>query len=309
LKRIKDDTEKVGATVAEGITDKIKFFDTVDKALKTHKVWVRNMRACELFNMDYQQFFPENEPAEDADKLIKISEGIYDAVSTQAFQLGYVMAVFSIAELLLSPEDSYETRLTITTSTSSRIVASLNNFFSENGSTIHRTFTGLVTEPRVNVFSNHHNGLRGLLNMSLASPKIDEKEWVFFRYAICEVIFSKYNKKFLEQFLQERDSIFAERFSDKLELLLNGLKSIRNLYIDKAVARALSDSNFTNSLEMERITMEANKISSNEIEAHLNKKKEELEANIKALCANHINASLGAQNTLEKAEGLLLTPA
>ena len=113
--------------------------------------------------------------------------------STQAFQIGFLTAVLTLVDKMLSNDARYEERRRLTEKATDLIILGLNEFFQPANDTKHETLSGLVKEARINVFSTSEPGLRGLLALSV--KQLNERQWPFFRYAIYENYLSKSARK------------------------------------------------------------------------------------------------------------------
>lgn len=179
--------------VGDYISNQLKDANAVVASLDRREEEIKQQRAANLFRINYSKFFSTEGNEDQRKELIACAKSIFDTISTQAFQLGYLMTVHSVVEAMLEPNTSYDQRVKSIKFVSSLYVNALNAYFSSDASIEHYTLTGLVKEPRVKVFDPHELGLRGLLAQSV--KELNEKQWVFFRYAILEMLHSKYAYK------------------------------------------------------------------------------------------------------------------
>lgn len=159
------------------LTSQLTYSESVTRALQERESSVKTTRAFILFNIDEQNFLNRDKAAVEADvrEVRARGKAIFDALSTQAFQLGYLMAVLSHVELLLPDAASYDERLAATQFVSDLYLAGLNSFFATSG-TRHRTMSGYVTESRARAFEAAQSGFRGLLAAGNVR-ELNEKQW------------------------------------------------------------------------------------------------------------------------------------
>jgi hypothetical protein len=146
-------------------------------ALDKYEELIKAQRACRFFNIDYDRFFSTEGNEAQRRELLARAKPIFDTVSTQAFQLGYLMAVHSVVESVLEPGTSYDKRLQLIDFISGLFINALNTYFSSGADVDHRTLTGFVNESRVRVFDQNQLGLRRLLSFSV--KELNERQWVF----------------------------------------------------------------------------------------------------------------------------------
>jgi hypothetical protein len=177
LKETAGELRAQGQPVPAHLTTQLNYCDSVSRALLEREEWVKMQRSFLLFNIDVPNFRNRDNAIVEADVKVVRTHGkaIFDTLSTQAFQLGYLMAVLSHVEILLPTAAHYDDRLATTEFMSALYLAGLNCFFSVNVGR-HRTLSGYVVEPRACAFEAGEAGFRGLLAASNVR-ELNEKQW------------------------------------------------------------------------------------------------------------------------------------
>lgn len=302
------DLQDQGIDIPAYLTTQIEYCNSVNRALRIHEDYLRLQRAFILFNIDPEPFKSrENSVVDSEIKIIRSrSKSIFDGVSTQAFQLGYLMAVLSIAEKMLEPSVSYDKRISVTKFVSKLFLAGMNTFFSVS-STKHRTLSGYVAETRAQSFEVREEGFRGLLT-STNIRELNEKQWEFFRYMILEIVHSKMANDAIAQVLE--DVIFYEQanlYHKVLPLILNEVEILRKNYFEAAIKTALSSPEFKKDVETKEIQAKTEGKSEQEIISIVEKMISEKRNLVEQVCSNHIKAALGNLESTEKRSGRLNT--
>ena len=132
--RLKENVAEVkaqGQTVPTHLTQQLIYCDSVSRALLDREEAVKLNRAYILFNIDVPSFGGREKATVEADvkELRARGKAIFDTLSTQAFQLGYLMAVLSHVEILLPAAATYDDRLATTDFVSTLYLTGLNTFF------------------------------------------------------------------------------------------------------------------------------------------------------------------------------------
>jgi len=296
INRLKDrkvSLEEEGKTVGDYIINQLSDAQATLSAVNRYEEEIKKTRAAKLFNIDYGRFFSASENnEEDQKELLNQAKWIYDTISTQAFQLGYLMAVHSVVELFMQPDSTYEKRCLIVGFIGNLYITALNKYFSSNSDTEHRKLIGLVKESRTKVFNPNELGLRGLLAQSV--KELNESQWIFFRYAILEIVHSKHGYEGILSVLESQEySSLYQNYIDLLPELVNSFLNLRNGYIQKAVESGLNTGEFKQKILVLTARLKGEGKSESEIDEEETKMKKQTEQEIKYKCKENILASLG----------------
>ena len=298
LESLREELESEGRPVSDYIKNQLKDGLDVQKALQTHEKDIRRQRACAFFNIRYDLFYsdPSKESQGDQQTLEQKARSIFDAVSTQAFQIGYLASVLSLTQMLLPNDASYQKRKAIATQSTDLTLTALNAFFPPSPQR-HETLTGLVKESRVDIFSTTGQGLRGLLGLSV--NELNEKQWPFFRYAIYEILFSKAARKAVLGWIRALDSQSGKLWAGGLKVLSLKVKDLRDEYTKRGVQRALGDRDFEDRLRMKEAELQGAVKPPEDITNEIQALKSEEQKRVEALARENIVASTGAFNSLD----------
>jgi hypothetical protein len=293
LERKKDLTDR-GQPVPPFLTSQLTYCDAVRKALGEHEDAIRLKRAFKLFNIDPVAFRNrEKEVVESESKLVRTrGRAISDAVFTQAFQLGYLMAVLSTVERLVEPGTTWQDRLSCTHFVSRLFLAGTNSFFATSA-TVHKSLSGYVTETRSRAFEASEQGFRGLLAAG-GVRELNEKQWEFFRWVVLEIVHGRGATSAVKAVLT--DTQYGEwpaRYVEELHSIVEPMLDMRTRYFDSAVRFALSQAVFTRELDLLRAANEAAKMPAMDVQADEDARKAAKEKEIRDLAADHLKASLG----------------
>ena len=292
LNKRNDELLEEGKTPSDYIVNQLKDANAVITALDKYEELIKAQRACKFFSIDYDKFFSTEGNEAQRRELLSRAKPIFDTVSTQAFQLGYLMAVHSIIEAVLEPGTVYDERLYLIDFVSDLFINALNTYFSSSVDVDHRTLTGFVNELRVGVFDQNEFGLRRLLSFSVR--ELNERQWVFFRYAILEIVHCKYA---YQSVLNDLDNAIEPSFSNiykkYLPELIEKVLSLRDQYINSAVRLSLSNSAFELDIKMLRARLQGEGKSESEIDDVVKEKELTKESEVREECKQNISASLG----------------
>lgn len=292
LKDRKQNLEDEGQTVGDYILNQLNDAQAALAQVNRYEDEIKKRRASRLFNIDYDKFFSTEGNEDERKELLDKAKWIYDTISTQAFQLGFLMAVHSVVELFMQPDTQYEERLKITKFVTNLYLNALNKYFSNNDNVEHRTLKGFVTELKTRIFDPNQLGLRGLLSQSV--KELNESQWVFFRYCVLEIVHSKYSyEKILEYLEIPENNSLTETYRDLLPELLDSIINIREGYVQKAVDSVFNSREFKQEIEIEKAKLSGQEKSEDEIEEHEKQVKSKKEQEIKDKSQEHIKASLG----------------
>lgn len=297
FKRINEKIEELNATgqdVPSNIAAQLIYCKSVSRALSEREDEIKANRANILFNIDVQNFSKRDPAVVEADlrELRARGKAVSDALATQAFQLGYLMAVISHAEKLLPDAAAYDDRLATIKFVSHLYLDGLNCFFAV-GATKHRTLNGYVSEPRARAFEASQMGFRGLLAATNVR-ELNEKQWEFFRYMILEIVHSKMaSEAVLGVLNMPQYTEQAARFRKQVPNVTADIETLRNKYFEAAVRTAHQTPDFRREvglLEMEATTKgkSADEIKLIVEAAVAEKRKATIE-----VCKAHLKASLG----------------
>ncbi|MFM6210036.1 MAG: hypothetical protein ACKPEZ_31980, partial [Planktothrix sp.] len=292
LKDRKNSLQEEGKTIGDYIINQLYDAQATSTQVSRYEEEIKKRRATKLFNIDYNKFFSSEENAEEQKELLNRAKWIYDTISTQAFQLGYLMAVHSAVEHFMQPDSNYEYRLKIVTFITNLYITALNKYFSSNSDTEHRTLTGFVKESRTKVFDPNELGLRGLLAQSV--KELNESQWMFFRYAILEIVHSKYSYEALLSVLESQENLsLSQKYKDLLPELVNSFLNLRQGYIQKAVDSGLNSKDFNQEMLLLKARLKGEGKSDEEISEQEKITINQTQKRITDKCKEHISASLG----------------
>ncbi|KXO83793.1 hypothetical protein AYK87_06490 [Stutzerimonas stutzeri] len=245
LKKRKDDLFDIGQSIPPHLDQQIVYCESVSKALEKHEDDLKLTRAFRLFNIDQEGFFKRDKVEVDQDvKILRgLAKSIFDTVSTQAFQLGFLMAVLTAVDRVTPAGTNYSARLLNTKFLTALYLAGLNAFFAA-GSTKHRTLAGYVSESRAKAFDSAADGFRGLLHSGNVR-ELNEKQWEFFRFVVLEVVHSHRVFEAVRQVLEAPEwAAEAAAYKKVLPELLTQLAELREKYFQAAVRSATGSEDF-----------------------------------------------------------------
>ena len=238
----KDERCRERQTVPDHIENQIEFCRSVQSTLDFHERTLQRLRACEFFSIN-SDLFDSEDNLDDQKILIEKSRKLFQTLATQAFQLGYVMAIFTVVEELKQGAFPYKERLELVQFVTEVYLAALNTYFSSKSATLHHTLTGYISEPRASVFDVNSPGLRGLLAMSV--NELNERQWRFFRYAVLEIAHSQFCWKTSQQKMKQMGNEWAlEWYKEAIPRLVDGIISERKKYVEDAVEAAVKGREF-----------------------------------------------------------------
>ena len=88
-------------TVIDSLQSQINDCESVEKALDYHKREFQRFRACRFFGINYEVFYKDDNNNRNAqENLEEKDRKLFQTLSTQAFQLGYAMAISTVVEEL-----------------------------------------------------------------------------------------------------------------------------------------------------------------------------------------------------------------
>lgn len=260
--------------------DRIHSFNqSVNRAFLEIKNNFEKDRAKKILSIDNSARLNDEEQK----KFVSWSNSIYQTISTQAFQIGYVMSVQSLIDKIF-PRGSFKEREQINKDISILIIQGLNNAFElqskkQNIKTIQENLL-------LGFFTVENLGIRSLLRMSV--NELNEKQWVFFRYAILEVVFSNLEKKTLDLISIETKSLLKNKLKDIVEFIYES----RNNYTQKAIEYALNENAFKQNIEIEKSRMNGEGKSLEDIEKVIKSKKDLLVKEIEEKAKENLKATL-----------------
>ena len=295
LKDKRDECSSEGQIIPAHLHRQIEFCESVMNTLGYHARDFQRLRACRFFSINPDLFNYEDNQ-EDQIVVSQNARTLFQTLATQAFQLGYAMAIFTVVEELKrlhSTESSfsYPERLVLVEFVTESYLAALNTYFSPKEERTHRTLNGYIRESRASVFDANSQGLRGLLAMSV--KELNERQWRFFRYAILEIIHSPicWNAA-LEKMKQMNNKWCLVWYKDALHRVVEGIISERDKYVQDAMEAAIKGNEFE--LLRERTESEARgaRRSDKEIERLVDELKSNRRLEAKKSAHNHLKASL-----------------
>lgn len=288
------DVKAQGQTVPTHLTQQLTYCDSVSRALLDREEAVKLHRSYILFNIDIPNFGGREKAIVEADvrELRARGKAIFDTLSTQAFQLGYLMAVLSHVEIVLPAAAAYDDRLATTDFISALYLAGLNAFFAVPAAR-HRTLSGYVAEPRARAFEASQSGFRGLLAATNVR-ELNEKLWEFFRYMILEIVHSRMaSTAVLEVLNASENTMHTALFRASLPAVADAIETLRNRLFEAAVRTAQGTPDFRREVDMLGMQAKANGKTDDQVKllidaAVASKRTETIE-----ICKAHLKASLG----------------
>lgn len=278
-----------GRDLGDYVKNQLKDAKMASARLKRYEEDIERRRAARLFEIDYDKF---SSTQEETKELLDCAKCIYETISTQAFQLGYLMAVHSVVELLLSAGTGYDRRLKVIEFVSSMYLTALNMYFSGGSDVQHRTLKGLVKEKRARVFDPNQPSLRGLLAKTVKN--LDASQWAFFRYAILEIVHSKHAyKALLDKLNTASDPTIALAYRRDLPKLTYLIYELRRQYIKSAVETSRKSPEFKQEISLLEARLKGEGKSPDEIDKIIYEKKDSKEKEVREQCKENISASLG----------------
>ena len=266
-----------------------KIAETLDDYVKQF----HQRRVCRFFHIDDDLF--TNADDRDQRELIQKTRLLFETLSTQAFQIGYALAIFSVVEELKNVNArtdplAYEERLALVEFVTETYLAALNTYFTPKAQTIQRILINYDAEPCPSVFDTHTFGLRGLLAMSVR--ELNEQQWRFFRYAVLEIVHSSVCWEAAQSKMEESNDTWTGWYQAAIEPIVRGILSERAKYIDDAVKASVKGREYE--LERTRVASEARGAgkSSAEIEQILEVFKSDLMRQGKKDADKHLKSSL-----------------
>lgn len=259
------------------------------------------IRACGLMGISFKKF-EDDWDDDDRAALLSRADSIFSAFSTQALQIGYAMAVATLAEYLcdaISGDDGsadYELRCSAVRACASLFVAVTNAYFSPNDDVVHVKLKGYVEEPRAQVFEPDNPGWRSILNMAYGT-ELSERRWSEFRDFFVELLFAPHCLTALGEALSTLRSEggtgekLAATFVDAYERLSKELGENRKALWDKAVDRELKTDALLTDIAVARKREEAAGASEEEIEREIEQLKKQAKDDVLERINGHMDAS------------------
>jgi hypothetical protein len=274
-------------------------------ALQVHESEIRRRRACSFFNINYDSI---QAAADSVDKW-RVIEGrarpIFDTISTQAFQIGFQMAVLSVAQDLLPASVKYDERLSVIRSIMEIFVDCLNVYFSPGNDTRHNTITGFIDDKRAKIFDSQSLGLRGLLRMSV--NELNERQWPFFRFLVMEVVHCPVSSKpLVERLAAASPGSFEELYKNKMLDILKEVGNVRAYYISEAEEASMKTSDFKTKLLTTDAQKKAEGLEEKDIVKALENLKKEQRQIARDQAKAHLRASLGKIETPQQMANRIL---
>ncbi|MEZ4448305.1 MAG: DNA sulfur modification protein DndB [Nannocystaceae bacterium] len=281
------------------VKSNFKYCQTVLQARQTQESRFKRQRAYAFWQMKEDAF---REGTDDDRKVVQAADEIYRAFSNQAVQLGYVMAVATLAHLMLKDAPStYEENQRVIAFAAQLFANTTNMFFSPGDEVPRESLKqGLFSKPRVKIFSPQGPGLRMLFNAN-KSTELNERAWPFFRYAFFEILYAQATASAHTRVVKKASEDVRTLYLDVLGSVLEKLLDRRKHWRDRFVHMGLTDPEFVRKVERE---YDKNAAKDNEEKAHEAKlsaekiERERLEAEAKDM----LKASIEAEKDLAALE-------
>lgn len=233
------------------VESNFRYCQTVVQARQMQESRFKRQRAYAFWQMKED---PSKEGTEDDRKVVLAADEIYRAFSNQAVQLGYVMAVATLAHMMLKDvTPTYEENRRVIAFAAALFADTTNAFFSPGDDVLRESpKQGLFAKSRVRIFSPNpkENGLRTLYNAN-KSTELNERAWPFFRYAFFEILYAHATASahtlVVKNAPEDVRKLYLEVLGSVLEKLLNRRKYWRDRFVDQG----LEDPEFTRKVERE----------------------------------------------------------
>jgi len=293
LVALQEDHVGRGESAGDHVEQQIGFAQSVLRALNRHEGWLEARSAAKLFNLDYDSVLGDESDDEERREIIIHGRKIFTTVATQAFQLGFVMAAVALSEKILEdrPDVKYDERLKTTDRLTRSLIAGLNAYLSDPAKRPRKERAGLLDESRSRVFDSASFGLRGLLYLS--TKELNERQWLFFQYAVLEIVHSHYGLQAFAEEMRTADRPLAERYSEIAPAVTEAIHHRREAYVVKAEQAAVSASDFQRELDVQRGLLRGEKKTEKQIEEAIETRTEEVRSSARDLARQHLKASLG----------------
>lgn len=312
LDRIKQEAVEEHQELPQYIKQQIEYCRSVEMALQGHESEIRRRRACSFFNINYDAITAATDAPEKWRVLESRSKSLFDTISTQAFQIGFQMAVLSVAQDLLSSKVPYNERIAVIRGITAMFINCLNVYFAPVNDTRHTSLTGFIDDKRSQIFDSQALGLRALLKMSV--NELNERQWPFFRFLIMEVVHCPVaSKPMIEQLAAATTGSFEEIYKAKLGSILTEVAKVRDAYVAEAEEASMKTSEFKTkllTLEIEKKSqVAAQTIDEKEMVKALENLKKEQRQTAREQARLHLRSSLGKiekpQQTTDRILGIL----
>lgn len=296
LDRIKQEAVDEHQELPQYIKQQIEYCRSVEMALQGHESEIRRRRACSFFNINYDAI----SAATDATEKWRVTEGrskpLFDTISTQAFQIGFQMAVLSVAQDILSAKAPYATRIAVINSITDMFIDCLNVYFSPSNETKHTGVTGFIDDKRSQILDSQGLGLRALLKMSVS--ELNERQWPFFRFLVMEIVHCPVaSTPMIERLGAAAPGSVEEMYKAKLASILAEVAKVRDAYVADAEEAAMKTGEFKTrllTLEIEKkAQVTAQTIDEKEMVKALENLKKEQRQVARDQARGHLRASLG----------------
>ena len=281
----------MSAGALERMKSQLKSTDVVLAALEKHEKAILESRCFRLFNIKQAAFMQRD--SSHAGVVTEAGRSIFNTVSTQAFQIGYLMAVLGHVELVIDHDVDYYKRLRVTKFVSACYLAATNTLFPAS-ITEHESLKGYIKNSRAKIFQRDALGFRGILSDS-GVTELNEKQWIFFRYVCFETLLSTDGAVAVKAVLDKPEfSDLAELFKSKFQELATYTAEFRAGYLEKATAVRLASQDNQDKLAKIRSEAQALNLDEGAIESQLLFAREQIRNDAKARFRQHLSAALGS---------------
>ena len=294
LKKRREDLTDLGQQIPPHLDQQITYCEAVAKALELHEDEFKLSRGYKLFNIDATNFKNRDKTEVDKDtKLLRgLARSLFDAVATQAFQIGYLMAALTAVEQITPAGTSYDQRAANAKFISALYLNGLNTLFSVSA-TKHKTLAGYASESRAHAFDGSTDGFRGLLQAGNVR-ELNEKQWEFFRFVVLEIVHSKRAfDKVNEVLVDPQWTNQVGAYRNALPALLGELDQLRGKYIEAAVRASTSTPEFSRQCVQAEADAKASGKSETEAKEVVDKMIASKRQEVELVCKQHLVASLG----------------
>lgn len=195
-KYLDEDGDAFGSFRSRGvIEDNLKHCKAVQEALDAQVRDFRTQRALLLWNVDDSRVAPDSDAAKE---FTRLARHVFDAYSTQALQLGYAMAIATLADPFIADQQgaaTYEQHKRVISGIATVLAAAVNSLFEDTQKKRTSPKKGPAASAKAHVFSSSSGGALRQLYNGYRTTELNEKAWRFFRFAFAEILTSNGARK------------------------------------------------------------------------------------------------------------------
>lgn len=212
--------------------DNLEHCKAVQHALDDQVADFQRRRAYAFWRISSEKFAAGS--TEDR-QIITQARSVFDAFSTQAFQLGFVMACAYVIDVLLEEATSstFEDHAQAIKFSTGAVAAALNAFFDDPTVEVRQSINkGLINRKYAHMF-NPSDGIFRRIYSGEKGAELNEKAWRLFRYACIEMLMSDIGKEAVATLLSSEPSEAGALFDTKTSRLSEDLEAAREHWIGR----------------------------------------------------------------------------